>query len=83
EEPNEGKVGFGPHNVKPAYFYQNQAEALDLEKSVLNTIADEVPLWKTEEIRGLLGKFLFSGDAVFKKVGSLSGGEKARLALAK
>lgn len=83
EKPLEGQVSFGPHNIQPSYFYQNQAEALDLDKSVLNTIADEVPLWKTEEIRGLLGKFLFSGDSVFKKVGSLSGGEKARLALAK
>ena len=83
EQPLEGQVAFGPHNIKPSYFYQNQAEALDLNKSVLNTIADEVPLWKTEEIRGLLGKFLFSGDSVFKKVESLSGGEKARLALAK
>jgi ATP-binding cassette, subfamily F, member 3 len=83
EQPDEGTVTFGQHNIRPQYFYQNQAEALDLDKSVLNTIADEVPLWKTEEIRGLLGKFLFSGDAVFKKVGTLSGGEKARLALAK
>ncbi|HEY9753610.1 MAG TPA: ABC-F family ATP-binding cassette domain-containing protein [Oculatellaceae cyanobacterium] len=83
EPPLEGQVSFGPHNIHPSYFYQNQAEALDLNKTVLDTIADEVPKWKTEEIRGLLGKFLFSGDAVFKKVESLSGGEKARLALAK
>lgn len=83
ESPLEGQVSFGPHNIHPSYFYQNQAEALDLNKTVLDTIADEVPKWKTEEIRGLLGKFLFSGDAVFKKVESLSGGEKARLALAK
>jgi ATP-binding cassette subfamily F protein 3 len=65
-----------------AYFEQNQAEALDLEKTALNTIADQVPDWKTTEIRGLLGRFLFSGDTVYKKVGSLSGGEKGRLALA-
>ena len=73
----------GDHNVLPAYFEQNQAEALDLEKTLYDTIADEVPQWKTEEVRGLLGKFLFSGDNAYKKVGSLSGGEKARVALAK
>jgi ATP-binding cassette subfamily F protein 3 len=83
EQPMEGSVQLGDHNVIPAYFEQNQAEALDLEKTVLDTIADEVHDWKTEEIRGLLGRFLFSGDVVFKKVGMLSGGEKARLALAK
>lgn len=73
----------GQHNIIPAYFEQNQAEALDLSKTVLDTIADEVPQWKDAEIRGLLGRFLFSGDTVFKPVSTLSGGEKARLALAK
>lgn len=67
----------------PGYFEQNQAEALDLEKTVMETIHDEVPDWKNEEVRTLLGRFLFSGETVFKKVAALSGGEKARLALAK
>jgi ATP-binding cassette subfamily F protein 3 len=49
----------------------------------MQTIHDEVPDWKNEEVRTLLGRFLFSGETVFKKVESLSGGEKARLALAK
>ena len=49
----------------------------------METIHDEVPDWKNEEVRTLLGKFLFSGDTVFKAVSALSGGEKARLALAK
>ncbi|CAN5441357.1 ABC-F family ATP-binding cassette domain-containing protein [soil metagenome] len=83
EKPDGGSVKLGDHNVRPAYFEQNQAEALDLDKRVLDTIQDEVPLWKTEEVRALLGRFLFGGDSVFKKVESLSGGEKARLALAK
>lgn len=83
EEPSEGVVQLGEHNVIPSYFEQNQAEALDLEKTVLDTIHDEVPDWKNEEVRTLLGRFLFSEDTVFKQVKALSGGEKARLALAK
>lgn len=79
----EGTVKLGDHNVIPGYFEQNQAEALDLTKTVMETIHDEVPTWKNEEVRTLLGTFLFSGDTVFKKVAALSGGEKARLALAK
>ncbi|MFE1744432.1 ABC-F family ATP-binding cassette domain-containing protein [Coleofasciculus sp. H7-2] len=83
EKPTEGSVQLGAHNVIPGYFEQNQAEALDLSRTVMETIHDEVPEWKNEEVRTLLGRFLFSGDTVFKKVEALSGGEKARLALAK
>lgn len=83
ENPTEGIVELGQHNVIPGYFEQNQAEALELTKTVMETIHDEVPDWKNEEVRTLLGRFLFSGETVFKKVESLSGGEKARLALAK
>lgn len=83
EEFDEGTVELGKHNVIPGYFEQNQAEALDLEKTVIDTVHDEVPEWKNEEVRSLLGQFLFSGDTAFKKVAALSGGEKARLALAK
>jgi len=83
ETPTEGSVKMGGHNVIPGYFEQNQAEALDLNKSVMQTIHDEVPDWKNEEVRTLLGRFLFTGETVFKHVGALSGGEKARLALAK
>jgi ATP-binding cassette subfamily F protein 3 len=79
---NDGEIQLG-HNVLPGYFEQNQAEALDLHKTVLATIHDDFPKMKEEEVRGLLGKFLFSGDDVFKQVADLSGGEKARLALAK
>jgi ATP-binding cassette, subfamily F, member 3 len=83
EKPDEGSVALGEHNVIMGYFEQNQAEALDLDKTVVETIHDEVPKWSNEEVRTLLGRFLFSGDTAFKKVESLSGGEKARLALAK
>ena len=83
EKPTEGTIALGSHNVLPGYFEQNQAEALDLNRTVMETIHDEVPDWKNEEVRTLLGRFLFSGETVYKKVASLSGGEKARLALAK
>ncbi|MEQ9355572.1 ABC-F family ATP-binding cassette domain-containing protein [Coleofasciculus chthonoplastes] len=83
ENATEGIVELGKHNVIPGYFEQNQAEALESTKTVMETIHDEVPDWKNEEVRTLLGRFLFSGETVFKKVESLSGGEKARLALAK
>jgi ATP-binding cassette subfamily F protein 3 len=49
----------------------------------MDTIHDEVPDWTNQEVRTLLGRFLFSGETVFKPVRALSGGEKARLALAK
>ncbi len=83
EQPTEGTVKLGDHNVLPGYFEQNQAEALELDLTVMETIHNEVPDWKNEEVRMLLGRFLFSGDTVFKQVAALSGGEKARLALAK
>jgi ATP-binding cassette subfamily F protein 3 len=83
EQPEEGKVELGIHNVIPSYFEQNQAEALDLDKLVMDTIHDAVPDWTNQEVRTLLGRFLFTGETVFKPVGALSGGEKARLALAK
>ncbi|GBO52140.1 ATP-binding protein of ABC transporter [Pseudanabaena sp. lw0831] len=83
KEPyNEGEIVLG-HNVLIGYFEQNQAEALDLHKNVFDTIHDDFPKMTHEEVRGVLGKFLFSGDTVFKQVRDLSGGEKARLALAK
>ena len=73
----------GDHNIAMAYFEQNQAEALDKNKTVLDTIADEVHNWTDTQIRTLLGQFLFSDDTVFKDVETISGGEKARLAIAK
>lgn len=83
EKASEGEINLGKHNVIPGYFEQNQAEALDLTKTVINTVHDEIPDWTNTQVRSLLGRFLFSGETVFKKVEGLSGGEKARLALLK
>ena len=82
EQPSEGEARLGEHNVVAGYFEQNQAEALDLSKTVINTLYEAVPDWTQTQVRSLLGNFCFSNDAVFKEVGKLSGGEKARLALA-
>ena len=70
-------------NVRVAYFAQHQIEALNPANSVFDELNDAAPMMATAEIRKLLGAFLFSGDAVDKKVGVLSGGEQTRLALAK
>lgn len=82
ETPDEGRAQLGEHNVLARYFEQNQAEALDLDKTVINTIYEAVPDWTQTQVRSLLGSFCFSNDSVFKDVGQISGGEKARLALA-
>ena len=71
------------HNVKDAFYAQHQLEALDLNHTVLEEM-NYSGSGKTElELRTLLGCFLFSGDDVDKKIKVLSGGEKARVALAK
>ena len=82
ETPEEGSAKLGEHNVIASYFEQNQAEALDLNKTVIETMFEAVPDWTQTQVRSLLGSFCFSNDSVFKAVGKLSGGEKARLALA-
>jgi len=76
-----GSISFGS-NVMIGYYDQEQAE-LSSNKRVLNELWDDFPLKNEKEIRTVLGNFLFSGDDVLKTVNSLSGGEKARLALAK
>jgi len=82
ESADEGIARLGEHNVIAGYFEQNQAEALDLSKTVIDTIFEAVPDWTQTQVRSLLGSFCFSNESVFKEVGKLSGGEKARLALA-
>ncbi|KAF8700190.1 hypothetical protein HU200_034567 [Digitaria exilis] len=83
EKPQGGEVLLGDHNVLPNYFEQNQAEALDLEKTVLDTVADAAEDWKLDDIKGLLGRCNFRDDMLDRKVKFLSGGEKARLAFCK
>jgi ATP-binding cassette subfamily F protein 3 len=84
EAPTEGEVAIAEYGTKIAYFEQNQADALDMNLTILETMQRAAPAnMPYEQIRALLGRFLFKGDAVEKKVGSLSGGEKARLALCK
>lgn len=70
------------HNISLGYYAQNQSDELDGEKTVFKTIDDVAQGDIRQRIRQILGSFLFSGDAVEKKVKVLSGGEKARLAMA-
>lgn len=71
------------HNVQIGYFAQNQAEYLDGEKTVLDTMIDAANETNRTRVRDILGSFLFRGDDVDKKVKVLSGGERNRLALSK
>lgn len=78
----EGKCTLG-HNAKVGYFAQNQAALLDKELTVFQTV-DEVAKGEIRtQIKNVLGRFMFSGDAIDKKVGLLSGGERTRLAMVK
>ncbi len=80
EIDHEGKLTLG-HNVKIGYFAQNQAQLLDENKSVFETI-DEVAVGDIRtKIRDILGAFMFGGEASEKKVKVLSGGERSRLAM--
>ena len=80
-KPLEGSIRLGA-NVSIGYFDQEQ-KGLTPNKTVLNELWDDYPLMNEEDIRTALGSFLFTGDDVLKTVASLSGGERARLALAK
>lgn len=71
------------HNVKVGYFAQNQASLLDQELTIFQTV-DEVAFGDIRnQIKNILGRFMFSGDDIDKKVSMLSGGEKTRLAMVK
>ena len=78
----EGEVKLG-HEVKIGYYAQNQQDMLDPEKTVFETLDDVAIGDMRVKVKSLLGAFLFGGEAIDKKVKVLSGGEKARLSLAK
>jgi ATP-binding cassette subfamily F protein 3 len=76
----DGIVEYG-HNVNVTYFAQDQAENLDVNKSVFETVDDVAKGEIRKDLRTILGSFLFSNDDIEKKVSVLSGGERTRLAL--
>lgn len=80
-QPMEGDVKFGT-NVNTAYFHQEQ-KTLNLDNSVIDEIWDANPHLTQTEVRNMLGAFLFENEDVFKKISSLSGGERARVAILK
>jgi ATP-binding cassette subfamily F protein 3 len=77
-----GMVKHG-HEVKVGYYAQHQAESLNMSKTIVQELEATAPHLPISQVRAIAGAFLFSGDAVEKKCGVLSGGEKARVALAK
>ena len=82
EKPDGGTIDYGV-NVDLTYYAQHQLEELHAGNTVFEELDHAAPGWSISQVRSLLGAFLFTGDAVEKKVGVLSGGEKGRLALAK
>jgi len=80
--PEVGEINFGKHNIITSYYEQNQAEALSLEEKVIDLIFKKAPEWSQKKVRTFLGGFGFQNETVFKFIKQLSGGEKARLALA-
>src|SRR3989475_1659307 len=81
-EPDAGTVVPG-HNLVTGYFAQHHTERLDAERTILEEVHGLVPTQPQSWVRGVLGSFLFSGDEVDKRIGVLSGGERARVALAR
>ncbi|MFN7139317.1 MAG: ABC-F family ATP-binding cassette domain-containing protein [Limisphaerales bacterium] len=71
------------HNLKIGYFSQHRAATLDPDKSVLDEVLASAPLLREDDVRGILGSFLFRKEEIFKKTQVLSGGEKTRLNLIK
>tara|TARA_B100000214_G_scaffold108917_1_gene76835 strand:- start:100 stop:2034 length:1935 start_codon:yes stop_codon:yes gene_type:complete len=78
----DGKIELG-YEVKMGYYAQNQAEFLDDNLTVLETIEEAANEETSGKVRSILGSFLFSNDDVYKKIKVLSGGERARVALCK
>lgn len=82
ETPTAGTLAWG-HNVRIAYFSQHATDALDVTRTVYETLTDAAPKWTETQVRSYLARFLFTRDDVFKTVAMLSGGEKNKLALAR
>jgi ATP-binding cassette subfamily F protein 3 len=83
EEPDGGTLTFG-QNVTVGYYAQDQAQTLDESRTVREEVLAHAPSgWGEEQVRALLARFLFRSDDVHKMIGTLSGGEKSRLSLAK
>ncbi len=80
--PEIGEINLGNHNIITSYYEQNQAEALPLDERVIDLICNKSPEWSQKKVRTFLGGFGFQNETVFKYIKQLSGGEKARLALA-
>jgi ATP-binding cassette subfamily F protein 3 len=80
-EPTAGSASIGA-NVELGYFSQHAMDLLDPRKTVFETVQEAMPLATIGVLRNLLGAFLFSGDAVDKRIENLSGGEKSRVVLA-
>ena len=80
--PDAGTIEYGVHVTK-TYYAQHQLEELHPGNTVFEELDRVAPVWTISQVRTLLGAFLFTGDAVDKRVSVLSGGEKSRLALAK
>ncbi len=80
--PEIGEINLGKHNIITSYYEQNQAEALPLDYKVIDLICNKSPEWSQKKVRTFLGGFGFQNETVFKYIKQLSGGEKARLALA-
>lgn len=78
----EGEILLG-HNVRKAFYAQHQLESLNMQNEILEELSNFATDRPETELRTVLGCFLFAGDDVFKKIKVLSGGEKARVALAK
>src|SRR4029077_1258057 len=83
ELPLDGGTRTVGHHVRLRYFPQDHAEALDMNRSALDEVMSVATMETGPHVRGLLGAFLFSGDAVEKRVGVRSGAGRGRLALAR
>jgi ATP-binding cassette subfamily F protein 3 len=83
DNPDGGKVVLS-EKVEVGYYAQDQSQTLDETRQVVEEVLAHAPSgWGVESVRGLLARFLFTQDDVFKRIESLSGGEKSRLSLAK